>query len=301
MSRLRGVSDVEIDRILIFENELQRIYQGTRGSRGGRRAGHLQADESTKRADFCIRGKSICHSIGAGLRHEANKYPRLRIPTNSPSSGPNLNAMTSAIQQTAFAEDSLIPLTTEHFELARSTWGKESHCRNGCLPRDDDEIDLALPLAPDQRLTGYVAMKGDLVQAIVEFDDKLRPSKKGKGASALHVRYLGTAPWIRARYENIDHKRRAVGVMLAQLVRNSVQLGAEGRIGLHSTADMEPVYEEHGFDNLGRNPSHGGMTYFEIRPFAALGLLSKPEYVLRTTAKVEVTSVAARKVSAVGF
>ena len=119
------------------------------------------------------------------------------------------------------------------------------------------------------------AVKGRLLLSAVECGGEVhgliavasapRYSVVTSGANVLYVDYIEKAPWnIRTptdppRYEGVET------VLLADAIARSLDLGWEGRIGLHSLPSADGYYRKHcGMDDLGEDPAYYDLRYFEF-------------------------------------
>src|SRR5437773_8751001 len=78
------------------------------------------------------------------------------------------------------------------------------------------------------------------------------------------VDYLESAPW-NLRCSSILPRLMGVGtVLIAEAVRLSLELGLEGRVGLHSLPQAEAFYKIRcGMTEFGADPGYFDLTYFE--------------------------------------
>ncbi len=104
------------------------------------------------------------------------------------------------------------------------------------------------------------------------------PEKK---VQALHVDTIETAPW---NYEsfvqpNFPRYRRAGGILVGEVVRLSVEMGLQGRVGLYSLEGSERFYRSLGMTRLfeDRDPrsSTRGCWYYELSVKAAQSLIDR--------------------------
>ena len=85
------------------------------------------------------------------------------------------------------------------------------------------------------------------------------------GRPLVYIDYLEAAPW-NSRGYTAEPVYRGIGTALVMAaVRLSVQLGYEGRVGLHSLPQSEGFYV-HGcdFESMGVDESYEQLTYFEL-------------------------------------
>lgn len=99
-----------------------------------------------------------------------------------------------------------------------------------------------------------------LVEQMTEFA-KLPPDE---GKPLVYVRYLEAAPQNIEAYTN---PRKFLGVgrlFLRVAIDFSVEIGCKGRVGLHALPQAEEFYRANGMMELGRDPAHENLRYFEF-------------------------------------
>jgi hypothetical protein len=91
-----------------------------------------------------------------------------------------------------------------------------------------------------------------------------------QGAGLVYVDYLSAAPW-NLRSLTATPRFGSVGrVLMAAAVRSSLDLGFDGRVGLHSLPQAETFYSATGgMTGLGTDDVVEGLRYFEMTPEAA--------------------------------
>jgi hypothetical protein len=180
----------------------------------------------------------------------------------------------------AYVEAALVPIAKEHVDQARIAWGNEFQKRQRLSRYDEDFMVWTRGIMSPSSLIsesvpkGYVIICCDQIQGIIVFDDALQPSRRQSGTNLLYITYLATAPWNRKHGDETGLFRHVGRVLVAEAVRESVQLGCPGRIGLHSYWTASPFYEKLRFDDLGPDAARRGMNYFELRTGVAYELLS---------------------------
>lgn len=95
-----------------------------------------------------------------------------------------------------------------------------------------------------------------------------------KGESIVYVDYIESAPWNR-RYWRPTRRFRGFGsVLLQAAVQQSIELGFDGRVGLHSLPDSEAFYRRLDITEFWRDPDYQCLTYFEMTSTQAATLLT---------------------------
>jgi hypothetical protein len=134
-------------------------------------------------------------------------------------------------------------------------WPWNGHVRRSLSEQDS----LVLVLEREHQLEGMISMR------IARAESKLAP-----GADLLYVEYVGVAP---INQSDPVGTRRIAGIGTF-LVLTSLQLamdvGCDGRVGLHSKPDVEDFYRKRGFEDLGHDETDDGLwLYFEMSPEGA--------------------------------
>lgn len=177
-----------------------------------------------------------------------------------------------------FTDASVTRMTPSHLQMAKSSWAAGFRRREALRLADGDGLIWScgdVPGGPASPLpNGYVVIHAGRVQGMMLFRDELCPSRKRPGTWLLYVSYLATAPWNREGHDRPCRFRNVGRNLVVQAVRQSIELGCPGRLGLHSYPTSAGFYERLGFDNLGSDAARRGMTYFELLSGAAYHLLS---------------------------
>jgi hypothetical protein len=94
------------------------------------------------------------------------------------------------------------------------------------------------------------------------------------GKPIAYVKYIESAPW-NVKGMTPSPKFSAVGARLIEAaVRQSMDDGLDGRLGLHSLSVAERFYERLGFVNLGLDASVEDLAYCELTASASLRILN---------------------------
>jgi hypothetical protein len=86
----------------------------------------------------------------------------------------------------------------------------------------------------------------------------------------VYINLLATAPWNLPKVVSAPRFRGVGTILVRAAVETSIDLGFEGRIGLHSLPDAENFYERHRLTCLGPDPEHENLKYFELTAAAAV-------------------------------
>lgn len=157
-------------------------------------------------------------------------------------------------------------------ERWRQTW-QAALIRAGA---DDAPWDWFGYIARARRTDGFLcvaAASGDRLEGLLSLS--MGRSRLEPGRELVYVEYIAAAPW--NRWEIVDPPEvKGLGRLLIRTaVSLSVDLGHEGRVGLHSKPRAEPFYREKlGLRDLGPDVAEDGeWVYFEATPEVARRLL----------------------------
>jgi len=113
---------------------------------------------------------------------------------------------------------------------------------------------------------------GNVVQALMQFrEGHETPCPLGARPALVYISFLEVAPWNRIGIR--DRRYKGLGqLMLCFASQRSLQLGFDGRIGLHALPAAEAFYRRLGFD-APVCPNEYRELYFELGPEGARNLL----------------------------
>ena len=110
---------------------------------------------------------------------------------------------------------------------------------------------------------GYAIEYEDETQGLMLFETQMHGSRLSEGKRLVYVDGIATAPWNREFVPN-PPKVKGVGTALLAFARTrSLELGYEGRVGLHSLPGAEKFYERQGMFDLGQEEDYDNLVYFE--------------------------------------
>jgi hypothetical protein len=114
----------------------------------------------------------------------------------------------------------------------------------------------------DDRYEAYAIEQDELTQGLLWIETQHHRSQWAIGQPLVYVEALAAAPWNR-RLINPDPWLRSVGTVLLQFARKrSLDLGYQGRLGLHALPGSETFYESRNLVNFGYDAERE-MVYFE--------------------------------------
>lgn len=97
-----------------------------------------------------------------------------------------------------------------------------------------------------------------------------------RGQHLVYVEFVENAPWNRAELFDPPRYRGVGSVLIMAAVTLSEELEFHGRIGLHSLPQANGFYANTcGMTDLGADPDHEGLRYFEMTPDQARAFIAK--------------------------
>ncbi|MBW4667145.1 MAG: GNAT family N-acetyltransferase [Cyanomargarita calcarea GSE-NOS-MK-12-04C] len=159
-------------------------------------------------------------------------------------------------------EASIVNLNNKHVEDFENIW-------MGLLrlyQQDDKFWDLEtklLMISSYHSYEGYAVECNDQTEGVLLLETQLHGSQITPGKRIVYIYYVATAPWNR---EAIQRPPKLQGIGTALLlfaISRSLELGYEGRVGLHSLPGYEKFYDNRGMLDLGSDSDYENLVYFE--------------------------------------
>ena len=125
---------------------------------------------------------------------------------------------------------------------------------------------------------GFSIVCAGLTQGMMIVDTvKHRGRLEGQlGQHLVHVEFVENAPWNRPELFDPPRYRGVGSILIRAAVALSEDLEFHGRIGLHSLPQANGFYANTcGMTDLGADPDHGGLRYFEMSPENAQAFIAK--------------------------
>jgi hypothetical protein len=79
----------------------------------------------------------------------------------------------------------------------------------------------------------------------------------------VYVDYVESAPWNLKGYADVPRFLGVGTILIAEAIRLSLEMGLEGRVGLHSLPQAEAFYAKCQMTRVGPDPAYYELTYFE--------------------------------------
>ena len=125
---------------------------------------------------------------------------------------------------------------------------------------------------------GFSIVCDDLTQGMM-IVDTVKHQARVNGQRGKHLVYVGfveNAPWNRAELFDPPRYRGVGSILIRAAVALSEELEFHGRIGLHSLPQANGFYANTcGMTDLGADPEHDGLRYFEMTPEQARAFIAK--------------------------
>ena len=125
---------------------------------------------------------------------------------------------------------------------------------------------------------GFSIVCDGLIQGMMIVDTvKHRGRLNGqRGQHLVYVEFVENAPWNRAELFDPPRYRGVGSILIRAAVAPSEELEFHGRIGLHSLPQANGFYANTcGMTDLGADPDHEGLRYFEMTPDQARAFIAK--------------------------
>ncbi len=156
----------------------------------------------------------------------------------------------------------IVNLTVKHVEDFENQWV-------GLLTqyRQEDKLwDLMVKLRMASRYDnyeGYAVECENQTEGLLVIETTMHGSQITRGKRLVYIYYIATAPLNRKVIRN-PPKLRGVGTNLLLFTRErSLELGYEGRVGLHAFPDSQKFYDNRGMYDLGSDEDYDELVYFE--------------------------------------
>ncbi|BAZ18595.1 hypothetical protein NIES4071_104800 (plasmid) [Calothrix sp. NIES-4071] len=159
-------------------------------------------------------------------------------------------------------EATIMNLATKHVEDFENQWV-------GLLTqyKQEDKLwDLMIKLRMVSRYDnyeGYAVEYKNQTEGLLVIETTMHGSQITRRKRLVYIYYIATAPLNRKVIQN-PPKLRGVGTALLLFTRErSLELGYEGRVGLHSFPDSKKFYDNRGMYDLGTDEDYDELVYFE--------------------------------------
>jgi len=160
-----------------------------------------------------------------------------------------------------YVDAKILPLSQKHLEEIELYW-KPQLKNSNCWVKN---LEFSKYLQENPHLKFYVLESNLITQGIICLHPNC-PSRLECGKNLVYVNILTVAPWNRADIIS-SPKYKGIGTTLITFAATfSINLGFEGRIGLHSVKQAEGFYKKLYFIDLGNDINENNFQYLELSP-----------------------------------
>jgi hypothetical protein len=118
-------------------------------------------------------------------------------------------------------------------------------------------------IASQDNREGYAIECENQTQGLMMIETQMHGSRFNIGKKLVYVDGIAAAPTNRIQIQ-CPPQFKGVGTALLSFARiRSIELGYEGRVGLHSLLSAEGFYEKQNMSNYGKEEEYENLTYFE--------------------------------------
>ena len=160
----------------------------------------------------------------------------------------------------------LSELTEKHLTDFEIYWKPRLQTSNQ-VDRYWDWVAKCRMTASELNFEKYAIEYDKIAQGLVQLELRWHRSQIYPSKNLVYVDYLATAPWNRPELEEIPRFRGVGRALLLFARQRSLELGYEGRIGLHALPAAEAFYDKLKIANYGPDPDKENLVYFEAGPF----------------------------------
>jgi len=115
--------------------------------------------------------------------------------------------------------------------------------------------------------------QGMMIVDMVRYRSRINAQKE---KPLVYVEFVESAPWNRTELFGSPRYRGVGSILVRAAVMLSEKSEFQGRIGLHSLPQADNFYASTcGMTDLGRDPGHRGLRYFETTPAQAQAFIAK--------------------------
>ncbi|MBI1333807.1 MAG: hypothetical protein GC165_13115 [Armatimonadetes bacterium] len=119
------------------------------------------------------------------------------------------------------------------------------------------------------------------VQGLAKLIVKGHASKVDGNLPIVYIDFVESAPWNVKRYMDAigqNQRFKDTGLeLLKAAIRHSVDIGCQGRVGLHSLVESEGFYRCAGMTEHGKDGNKNGLVYFEFATAEAMTLIGETQ------------------------
>lgn len=166
-------------------------------------------------------------------------------------------------QDSIAVEADLVELAQKHVNDYTSKWKEQLRLYGQEDKFWDWEFKLKFIINRQENREGYAIEYSGETQGLMLIETQMHGSRISEGKRLVYIDGIASAPWNREFIQR-PSKLKGVGTALLAFARNrSIELGYEGRVGLHSLPGAEEFYDNQGMIDLGEDEDYDDLVYFE--------------------------------------
>jgi len=158
-----------------------------------------------------------------------------------------------------YVEGKILPVSQKHIEEIEFSWKPELKNHDHW----DKDLDFVQYLHEKTCLQFYVLEYQLVTQGIIGLDPGYS-SRLELGQNIVYVSILTIAPWNRPDINGSQIYKGIGTTLITFAITLSINLGFEGKIGLHSVKKAEEFYKKLGFIDLGNDINYKNFKYLEL-------------------------------------
>jgi hypothetical protein len=169
--------------------------------------------------------------------------------------------------QNKYVPASIVPISVHHIYDIDFNWKPQLRQERAW----DQELELSTYLhsSQDQQAKSeiYILECNLIAQGLIVFTPGIQLSRLEPSKGILYLNWLSVAPWNRRYLTNLaEHKGVGTALFTFAILR-SIDLGLEGRIGLHTVKNSEKFYDKLQLTDLGYDTFKTcKLKYLELSP-----------------------------------
>jgi hypothetical protein len=163
-------------------------------------------------------------------------------------------------------ETLLVELAQKHLDDFESHWRPVLELAGAEDKFWDWVVKKRISLSSDNFESYAIEYEG-MTQGLMAIETQWHRSQVNRRHQVVYVQAIASAPWNRGAIRR-PPELRGVGTALLLLARQrSLELGYEGRVGLHALPGAESFYDDQNMADYGPDPDQENLTYFEYSRF----------------------------------
>ncbi|WP_341531636.1 GNAT family N-acetyltransferase (plasmid) [Nostoc sp. UHCC 0302] len=166
-------------------------------------------------------------------------------------------------QDNIIVEADLVKLAQKHVDDYISRWKDKLTLYEQEDKFWDWEFKLQFVINRQPNREGYAIEYEGETQGLMLIETQMHGSRLVEGKRLVYIDGIASAPSNRQILQRPPRLKGVGSVLLAFARTRSIELGYEGRVGLHSLPGVEKFYESQGMIDLGEDEDYDDLVYFE--------------------------------------